>query len=401
MTPPPSLEGDFSPSGVPRVVFGRGAVERLGEEVERLGARRALVVCSRTLARDSDAVARVKGLLGDRCVGSYAGFSTRAPIPEAVEAAKLALEREVDLLVGIGGSTIPDGARLVAVMVAQNAVSAEGLRELERSFAEQPPPDLNGVRLARQIHIPTTLSAGEFSIGKARVLDPAARRKLKTDHPALHTDVVILDPEMTRWTPDWLWHSTGIKALDHAIERLYARGNQPAVDGPVLLASELLFRYLPVSGEGRGDLDARLQCQVGAWLSMMGVRNTSFGLSHAIGHALGIRYGVPHGYTSCVTQPCVMEYNRPASVAKQARFALAVGVDTRGMSEEGAAVEGARAVARLISELGLPSRIRDLDIPQEALPELAEHVARNSYARDNAIPVTDPQQALEVLKRAW
>ena len=96
------------------------------------------------------------------------------------------------------------------------------------------------------------------------MLDQAAGEKLKTDHPALHTDLVILDPEMTQWTPDWLWHSTGIKALDHAIERLYAKGNQPAVTGRCFWPPSCSFGTSPFRERSMGDLDARLRCQVAA-----------------------------------------------------------------------------------------------------------------------------------------
>ena len=134
---------------------------------------------------------------------------------------------------------------------------------------------------------------------------------------------------------------------------------------------------------------------------MMGVPNTLFGLSHAIGHALGIVYGVPHGYTSCVMQPHVMKYNRLASAAKQASFARAIGLDTRGMSDEAAAVEGARAVARLIQELRLPSRIRELDIPREALPGTGGARGAEQLCEGQRHPRHASDQALEVLTRAW
>ena len=115
---------------------------------------------------------------------------------------------------------------------------------------------------------------------------------------------------MTAGTPDWLWLSTGVKALDHCIERMYCPGNQPAADAPILSAAELLFNYLPRSREASGDMEARLRCLIAAWLCMMGTPNVASGLSHALGHVIGVRYSVGHGYTSCVTQPYVMEYNR-------------------------------------------------------------------------------------------
>lgn len=395
------LQGEFTPQATPRVVFGRGALARLGDELDALGVARAFVVSGPSVADKTDLLSRVRSILGKRWVGQYSGLSMRAPLPRAVEAARSASDLGCDALVGVGGSTVSDAARVVAFMVKEGALDAAGVRALGELLKVDPPITTGMVGLATVVHVPTTLSGGEFSIGKGRVLDEEAGEKIKIDHPGLHTDLVILDPEATRRTPDWLWYSTGVKALDHAIERLYARNHQPATDAPVLMAAELVFRNLQRSGGSSGDLDARLGCQVAAWLSMMGVPNNLFGLSHAIGHAIGIRYGVPHGYTSCVTQPHVMAFNRPASAAKQAMLARAIGIDMRAQSDEAAAAEAARAVDRFIGALGMPRRIRDLDIPRDALGGLAEHVARNPYAHGNPIPVTRPEQAMEVLELAW
>ncbi|MBI4540092.1 MAG: iron-containing alcohol dehydrogenase [Gemmatimonadetes bacterium] len=401
MTPTPAPSGEFTPAAAPRVLFGLGAVSRLAEEIERLGGRRVFILSGRSVAERTDAVERVRAVVGERCVGVYSGLTMRAPAPAAVEAASAARAAEADTLLGIGGSTVSNAAQTIAVLMVEGIEDVAGLRALGRAYARRPLPPLDADRLPKQAFLPTTLSAGEFSVGRGRVLDQEAGDRIATDHPALHTDLVVLDPELTVGTPDWLWYSTGVKALDHAIERLYARDNQPAADGPALLAAELIFRHLPVSGAKHGDLGARLQCQIAAWLSMMGFPNTLFGLSHALGHALGIGHAVPHGYTSCVTQPYVMEFNRPVSTQQQARLARAIGVDIRGMSDEAAAIEAARAVDRLILELGLPHRIRDLQIAREALRAIAERTAGTSYARNNAIPVTRPEQALEVLEKAW
>jgi maleylacetate reductase len=206
---------------------------------------------------------------------------------------------------------------------------------------------------------------------------------------------------MTVGTPDWLWLSTGVKALDHCIERLYCQGNQPATDATTMMAAELLFNYLPKSGEAQNDLNARLQCLMGAWLSMMGAPSVGSGLSHGIGHVIGVKYNVGHGYTSCVTQPYVMEYNRPASARQQALLARAAGIDTWGLSDEAAAEAAARVVDEFIMGLGMPHRLRDLEIPKEDFNEIAELTMRDGAGRNNPIPITSKDQVIEVLERAW
>ena len=134
---------------------------------------------------------------------------------------------------------------------------------------------------------------------------------------------------------------------------------------------------------------------------MMGAPNFNTGLSHAIGHVIGVRYAVGHGYTSCVTQPYVMEYNRPVSAAKQALLARSAGIDTRGMSDEAAAEAAARAVDDLILGMGMPHRLRELEIPREDLPAIAEEVLLDRPAQTNAIPMTRVEQVMEVLEAAF
>ena len=401
MTDPPELQGEYQPPVPSRVIFGRGKVAGLREEVEALGGRRVLLLSGRTVADKTEAVRTVAAALGDSCVDIYSGLTQRAPLATAVEATNIALRNGVDTLVGVGGSTISDAARMIAVMMAEGITSVERLRELGQQSQGLLQPTLEGKQLPLQVSIPTTLSAGEFNKGGGNVLDDAADHKIRVWHTDLYAHLIVLDPDMTVGTPDWLWLSTGVKALDHCIERLYCKGSQPATDATTLMAAELLFNYLPKSRESDNDLDARLQCLMGAWLSMMGAPSVGSGLSHALGHVIGVKYAVGHGYTSCVTQPYVMEFNRPASAHKQALLARAAGIDTRGMGDEAASEAVAKVVDEFILDLGMPHRLRELEVPREDLAEIAELTLEDGGARNNPLVVTTVDQVMEVLERAW
>jgi alcohol dehydrogenase class IV len=401
MTQQPSLFGEYNPTVPSRIIFGQGMASSLGTEVEKLGGKRALVLSGRTVAEKTDTVRKVNESLGHRSAGVYSALTQRAPLSTAIEAANLAVANGVDTLVGVGGSTISDAARMIAVLMAEGITTEEQLRELGHQQNLVLKPDLEGKLLPLQVSIPTTLSAGEFNMGGGNVLDEQAGHKIRVFHRRLYADLIVLDPDMTVGTPDWLWLSTGVKALDHCIERLYCAGNQPAIDAPVLAAAELLFNHLPLSREAEGDADARLQCLVGAWLSMMGAPNFAMGLSHAMGHILGVKYSVGHGYTSCVTQPYVMEFNRLVSANKQALLARSAGIDTRGMSDESAAEAAARAVDDFIVGLGMPHRIRDLEIPEEDLPAIAEAILADGGCRSNPVRITTTDQVMQVLTKAY
>ena len=401
MTQQNILQGDFNPTAPTRIVFGNEKIDSLRDEVKKLGGKRVLVLSGRTVAEKTDSVRRINEGLGDLSAGVYSGLIQRAPLSTAIEAANMAVANGVDTLVGVGGSTISDAARMIAVLMAEGITTVDRLRQMGEDQDMVLEPNLDGKSLPLQVSIPTTLSAGEFNMGGGNVLDDQAGHKIRVRHPRLYADLIMLDPVMTEGTPDWLWLSTGVKALDHCIERLYSTGNQPAIDAPVLAAAEMLFTYLPKSRESDGDPEARLQCLVAAWMSMMGAPNFSMGLSHAIGHIIGVHYSVGHGYTSCVTQPYVMEFNRPVSAAKQALLARSAGLDTRGMSDEAAAEAAARAVEDFIMGMGMPHRLRELEIPEEDLPKIAELVLTDGGTRSNPIYITSAEQVMGVLTAAF
>lgn len=393
--------GTYEPPVPSRVIFGKGRAADLPAELDRLGSQRVMLLSGRSIAEKTDTVKRVASLLGDRCLAVYSNLPQRAPLATAVEATQIALDNRVDTLVGVGGSTISDAARMIGVMMAEGLTSEDALRERGHQGAGNFQSITSGEELPRQVSIPTTLSAGEFNLGGGNVLDQQAGHKIRVRHPGLYAHLIVLDPDMTEGTPDWLWLSSGVKALDHCIERLYCRGSQPATDATTAKAAELLFSSLPNSREESGNWEARLNCLMGAWLSMMGAPSVGSGLSHAIGHVIGVKYSVGHGYTSCVTQPYVMEFNRPASAGKQAMLARAAGMDTRGMSDETAAEAAAAVVDEFILELGMPHRLRELEIPREDLPEIARLALEDGPSRNNPVEVSSPGELLPLLERAW
>ena len=401
MTQQTLLQGEFDPMVPSRIVFGNGKVDFLKEEVRKLGGKRVLVLSGKTVAEKTDSVRRVNDALGDMSVGVYSNLPQRAPLASAVEAANLAVAQGVDTLVGVGGSTISDASRMIAVLMTEGITTEAQLRQLGEDQDMMLSPNLEGKTLPLQVSIPTTLSAGEFNMGGGNVLDDQAGHKIRVRSPRLYADLIMLDAVMTKGTPDWLWLSTGVKALDHCIERLYTTGNQPAIDAPILAAAEMIFTHLPKSRESDNDPEARLQCLVAAWMSMMGAPNFATGLSHAIGHIIGVHYSVGHGYTSCVTQPYVMEFNRPVSAAKQALLARSAGLDTRALSDEAAAKAAARAVDDFVLGLGMPHRLRELEIPEEDLPKIAELVLTDGGCRNNPVPITSAEQVMEILRAAF
>lgn len=386
---------------VDRVIYGIGALAELPREVERLGKRRVFVLTGTSIATKTGLLERVVGLLGGNCAGRFSGCVQHVPKRTIVEAATRAREARADCLVSLGGGSPIDTAKAVALALAEGvadeaALDAYAGRHITAGAGARP---FASTAPVPHLAIPTTLSAGEHT-GHFGMTDEAHHRKDGAGHPLLVPRVVILDPEVTCDTPSWLWASTAIRALDHAVERFYTPTHQPLTDPLCLEAIRWLVRELPATLERPDRLEARLACQLAAWFSLFGGFNARTGLSHAIGHQLGGRCNVPHGQTSCMILPHVMAFNIPAAASRLALIGEAAGVRMEGKSAEEAAGSAVRAVAGFIKTVGCPTTLREVGVAEKDLPPLAQATFEELVAGGNPRPVRSPDEILEILKAA-
>jgi maleylacetate reductase len=242
------------------------------------------------------------------------------------------------------------------------------------------------------IAVPTTLSAAEFS-HHAGVTDTARGLKQMYSHPLAIPKVVILDPEATLDTPPRLLLSTGMRAMDHAVERWCAIRPLPFGDALSLQAMKMLAEGLPRLKAAPTDLQARSDCQVAMWLSLLPQSaGVPFGASHGIGYILGGAWGVPHGETSCVTLPSVLEWNEPVNATRQQAVSQALGRP------------GERAgplLREFVRGLGLPWRLRDVGIAREDLPAIAARYDGSGPIASNPRKVDSAADLVEILELAW
>jgi maleylacetate reductase len=194
-------------------------------------------------------------------------------------------------------------------------------------------------------------------------------------------------------TPEWLFLSTGIRAVDHAVEGICATNAQPLSDGTSLHALRLLGRALPALKADPANLQARLDCQLGAWMSTFGSQaGVSMGASHGIGHVLGGTASVPHGYTSCIMLPHVLRFNAPVNADRQAWVSDALG-------QPGA--PAADVVAALVAGLGLPARLRDAGVTQDQLEQIAAEAMHDRWVHTNPRHIDGPRTVRALLDAAW
>jgi alcohol dehydrogenase len=262
-------------------------------------------------------------------------------------------------------------------------------------------PPIHTENVLPHIAIPTTTSGGEYTAGFA-IKNEISGAKEIFNYPVFVPRVVILDPELTLETPEQLWLSTGIKAVDHAIESFCSKNHHPITDALAKSALGQLFQYLPRTKRYPKDLKTRLNCQIAAWMSILQVvPNVRFGLSHAIGHQVGGIFNIPHGMTSCVLLPAVLEFNRPVNEERQAFLAESIGVRTPSMSADKAAIALQEAVRNLISELDLPNRLRDFGVPQDQFELVAEHVFGDLTIETNPRKIENAADIIGILRNVW
>jgi alcohol dehydrogenase class IV len=376
-----------------RVRFGVAAADGIAAEAAARGARRLFVVTGRTLNRQTDAVARATAPVQDRVVGVFDECVEHTPRETVLALARALRAAQADLVVSIGGGTVIDTVKVALVCLA------EGVDDVDAMGAWHMRVEADGTRVVpqpsvppcRQIAVPTTLSGAEFS-DLGGCTDTRHGTKQGYTGRFIGAAAVILDPAITVHTPDRLWLSTGIRAVDHAVEALCSVNAQPLVDATSVRALALLQRSLSRYADARDDLAARLDAQLGAWLAAFSIRRVEYGASHGLGHALGADSGVPHGITSCVLLPTVMRWNAAHGAAPLAEVAAALGDPARPAADQ---------VEALIARLGLPTRIGQLGIDRARLPVIAEKGMANPWVRSNPRPIGDAAQLREILEAAW
>ncbi len=388
------LSGVYRFPAMESVVFGKPFVEALAQEVDRLEARAVFILASGTLDRETDTVDRVRRMLGNRLAGVCAKIGAHTPRADVVAAANTAREAGADLIVTLGGGSVTDAAKMVGLCLGNGVTEPSQLDRYRAQIAADGTtrrPEIKAPSV-RSITIPTTLSAGEYT-ASAGCTDTARHVKESYGHPLMMPRIVILDPDVSVHTPEWLFLSTGIRAVDHAVEDICSINGQPIAEGASFHALRLLGSGLPAVKADPSNLEARLDCQIGAWMSMVGSQTgVSKGASHGIGHVLGGTAGVPHGYTSCVMLPHVLRFNHPVNAGKQARVSEALGRPDEPAAE---------VVAGLISGLGLPTRLRDVGVKPEQLDLIAEGSMHDRWVHTNPRTIDGPAVVRTLLDAAW
>ncbi len=371
----------FSAPG--RVVFGEGALWEAGRLLSELGVRGGKIVIV------TDATVSGLGLsrrLSD--VLERAGFPTvefsqirGEPSLEIVEQVVGAARMEDPAaVVGIGGGSALDSAKLVAALLTNEGTVADALRD--PSLLRHPARPL--------VLVPTTAGTGAEATRNAVVIREG--RKAFLGSPHLVPAVAVLDPELTVTLPRDVTAFTGMDALSHCVEAILSTNGNALTDAVALQGMRLVRAYLPRAVENGSDLEARGNMLVAAFLGGLAV-NAGMVVGHSIAYTLANHLGLPHGLSCALALPYAMEYNARAASDRLTWIAEVFGAG----SEPEAAVEVVRALSRLV---GIPVAWRDLGLARNVLPELVEECL-SRYPRPNNPRPLERASLLGLYEAGW
>jgi maleylacetate reductase len=366
-----------------KVIFGPGALAELPAQVDGLGWRRVLL-CTTGSARRSGRAREVEALLGERLAASYDGVQPHVPEAQVSEALRLAQAHPCDAVLGLGGGSAIGLAKAVSYLLNR---------------LHEPEAASDGVVPVPVAAIPTTYAGSEMTpIFGITAQQAGVTHKVTTSDPRSLPRLVIYDPRLTLDLPPELTASTGINALAHCVEAVYAINRHRLSTAAALAGARAISRALPRCYADGADLDARSEMLEGAHLAGQALADVSMGLHHGLCHVLGGSAGVPHGVANAIILPHAMRFNLDLTMPHLAALARAMGL-TAG-SEAALAQAGLDHIQALIHSLNLPQRLREAGVAEAELPRLARLAAESKTVKRNPKPVS-VEDAEALLRAAW
>lgn len=370
-----------------RTIAGAGAADLASSELGRLGARRAGVVASRSVAA-GNAFARWRDRLRVEHV-LFTDVAPHTPRESVVAAADLFRAEACDCVVSFGGGSAVDTAKGAALALAAAIAEPDELDRYVGGRADDGSPRHFAIEVPLPPHVavPTTLS-GAAHTHSAGISDTRRGEKFLHIHPAVGPRVVLLDPLVTLETPTELWTSTGVKALEHAVESLYSSALPPMLEPIRMRAFTILANDLVGSVDGdvpKEELvDRRGRVLAGAGLSVFAWPSGPLGVSHALGHQAGATWHIGHGYSAAIFLPRALEFNAPASADALRRMAGALG---GANGDDLAHVRG--RLDEIFDALRLPTRLSEVGVASgDEFDHLAEAALRDPIMAGNPRPAT-------------
>jgi alcohol dehydrogenase class IV len=342
-----------------KIVFGSGCINNFVEDFQKLGFKRLFILTAppiRPLIADMQQQLEQMGvamevfdqIVAEPTVTDFKNILTKAQTFQA------------DSVIGVGGGSVLDITKLVATLF----------------YGKQQVEDCFGIGFIKEKGLwfacmPTTAGTGSEVSPNAILLDERDKLKKGIVSPFLMADVAYADPKLTLTVPAKVTADTGMDALTHCIEAYTNKFAHPMVDMYALKGIELLAKNLLRAVKDGSDLEAREACALGSLYGGLCLGPVNTAAVHALSYPLGGEYHIPHGLSNAILLPSVMKFNRPANLKKYAEVAVAMGAPV-GKNDDETAQNGVDFIYQLSEAVGIPAKLSDIGIPQEAVPHLAK-----------------------------
>ncbi len=379
---------NFNFNAVPSTQFAPGCSANLADVVNSLGFAKPFIVTDKgILEHDLLNSALLSLSKADISYYIYSDVEADPPVENVLTSVELAREKKCDGVIGFGGGSSMDVAKLVAALIS----------------GEQPLQQMYGVDQVTAsrvplIQVPTTAGTGSEATSVA-IVTTGESTKAGVVSPILFADAIMLDPELTLGLPPHVTAATGIDAMVHAIEAFTSkRLKNPVSDMLAVRALSLMSASIVTAVTEGENLRARGDMLLGAMLAGQAFANSPVGAVHALAYPLGGIYHIPHGLSNSLVLPHVLRFNAPDAEYLYAQLLPAIlpGIDADNASEQ-----LAEYFLNLAQTLGLQTRLRELDIPETALVNLAEQSMLQERLLINNPRAVSYDQALSIYQQAF
>jgi 4-hydroxybutyrate dehydrogenase len=374
-----------------RIIFGSGAIGHLAESVRGLGISRPLVVTDPGVAA-CGLLKRVAGRL--KAAGlewamfdGVEGNPTESSVYPGVEVYQ---GQRCDGIIALGGGSAIDAAKAIRLK-ATHTLPLEDYDDVKNGA------DLITANVPPMVAIPTTAGTGS-EVGRSTVITlKATGRKTVIFSPHLLPNIAIADPELTFGLPPHLTAATGMDAMTHNLEAYLSLGYHPMCDAIGLKGVELVHRNLPLAVRDGTNLEARTGMMAAAIMGAVAFQK-GLGTVHSLAHPLSTVAGMHHGLTNAILLPHVMRFNLPVVRERFVDLAVALDVDTHGMTTDSAAQAAISAIEKLNADIGIPPRLRDSGVREESIPVMVPLAMEDGCRLLNPRPTS--REDMEALYRA-
>jgi len=371
-----------------RLVFGNDLLDRLADEVLQMGLSKILIVTIDPL------LPKLKSFIGrlesaHMTVSVDTGIVQEPSFDDFKQLMQQVTPFNPDIVLGVGGGSVLDIAKLVAAQLDN----------------DQRPEEYTGIgllkgRRKKLICMPATSGTGSEVSPNAILVDNTDGQKKGIISPFLVPDLVYVDPLLTMSVPPAITAATGLDALTHCLEAYTNKFAHPFIDMYAFEGMRLIAGHLVQAVKNGQDEAARTQVAMGSLLGGFCLGPVNTAAVHALSYPLGSSFHLAHGLSNALLLPYVMEFNIPAAPRRYAEVAVALGC-VRGHSDEATAAKGVEKIRSFIHDCGIPARLRDVNIPEDAIPSMAVAAMKiTRLLKNNPRPVTEAD-AIAIYKAAY